>query len=75
MIVSDTLNLRLQHLFLAIYKYNHLYVELFGWCDSTKKGGLQRSTSKNESTYSVRTFQTWTHGRLCFRHEKVDNKM
>ena len=44
MIVCDTLNLKLQHMFLAIYKYNHLYVELFGWCASTKKGDLQRST-------------------------------
>ena len=57
---------------LAIYKYSHLYVEIFG----KQKG---KRCMKNESTSRVITFQTWSHGRpwfsLNFSHEKVDNKM
>ena len=41
MLEWDTLNLGLQHLFLTIYKYNNLFVEIFGWCASTQKGDVQ----------------------------------
>ena len=58
-----------------IYIYNNVYVEIFGWCASTQKGDVQKSTLKNESTSMVRTFQTWTHGRPWFSQENVDNKM
>ena len=63
----DTLKLRLQHLFLAIDRYNNLYVEIFGWCASTQKGDVQKSTFKNESTSRIRMFQTWTDDRPWFR--------
>ena len=39
----DTLNLRLQHLLLAIYKYKHLYEEIFGWCASISKKEIVKS--------------------------------
>ena len=49
----DTLNMRLQHLFLVIYKYNNLYVEIFGWCASTQKGDLQKlNTDGRQAQYT-----------------------
>ena len=42
----NTLNLRLKHLFLAIYKYKNVYVEILGGSVSTQKGDVQKSTLK-----------------------------
>ena len=55
---------------LYIYKYNNIYVEIFGWCASTQKGDVQKSTLKNESNSRERTFQ---HGPTA-GHD-LDNKM